>query len=218
MHLHDARALGQTATEVVKPRRLRIRHVLVVHDDEAWTRGVAARLAEHEAELHGARSLHALDAALDARAFDAALFDVRALRSPDWYHALERLGTSSPAPVTVAWGEDLSAYDGFHLGRLGTRLLLPRRPSPDRVWMVLREAVNARPAFDPHVRGMVGHAALSDVVERVRRLYLDQGLGLEREDRSKTARLLGVTRQAVQQMIRRFADEEDAESPSGPKS
>jgi hypothetical protein len=161
--------------------------------------------------VRGVGSLDGADAALDTGHFDAALFDVRALPAPEWYHTLERLTSSSPAPVLVAWGDDLTAFDGFHLGRLGVRLLLPRRPAPEQAHRVLREALDARPAFDPHVRAIVGHAPLVEVVDRVRRLFLDQGLGLKRDDRSKTARLLGVSRQAIQQMIRRNAEREEQE-------
>jgi len=172
-------------------------------------RRVTRRLAERDVSAHAASTLRTVDLALEDTSFDAALLDMRALPAPDWYRAIERLTASSPAPVLVAWGDALTAFDGFHLGRLGVRLLLPRRPPAEQAWTVLREAQRARPAFEPHVRAIVGHAPLADVIDRVRRLFLDQGLGLKRDDRSKTARLLGVTRQAIQQMIKRHAEARD---------
>ncbi|HJL15576.1 MAG TPA: hypothetical protein RMH99_07975 [Sandaracinaceae bacterium LLY-WYZ-13_1] len=184
-------------------RPLEIRDVLVVHDDDRWCRTVRRRLLARDVEVYGVSTVRGLATALAGDRFDAALFDVRALPAPQWYQAVEPLTKASPAPVVVAWGDELTAFDGFHLGRLGVRKLLPRRPTPDQAWQVLCDAVAFRPPFEPHVRAMVGHERVGDVVDEVRGLFLDQGLGLNRDDRSKTARTLGVSRQAVQQMIRR---------------
>lgn len=145
------------------------------------------------------------------------MFDVRSLTAPDWYRALEPLTSGSPAPVLVAWGDDLSAFDGFQLGRLGVRVLLPHRPTPEQAWTVLTEASRTRPTLAPHIRAAVGHATLPEMVDQVRKLFLDQGLALEREDRSKTARLLGVSRQAIQQMIRRHGMSQRVPMPASNK-
>lgn len=138
-------------------------------------------------------------------ALRAELLDIRALPAPRWFLTLERSMTASPAPVTTAWGDGLTPFDGFHLARLGVRQLLPRRPASTEVAHVLHRAMAIEPLLDPHVRSLVGHVSLTEVLERVRNLFLDQALGLMRDDRSKSARLLGVSRQAVQRMIRRRA-------------
>ncbi|GAB5545245.1 MAG: hypothetical protein SangKO_050050 [Sandaracinaceae bacterium] len=182
---------------------IKIRDVLVVDRDPEWQLSAGRSLGERGVSVVAASSAAEMGGALEGRRFDAAVVDLRALPRGSGLAAVASLMTASPAPVTIVQGDELTPTEGFELARVGVRSLLDARPSPDLLWDIIARAVRTQPAIDAQVRSFVGHATMSDVVERVRELFLDQGLGLMRDDRSKTSRLLGVSRQAVQQMVRR---------------
>lgn len=189
--------------------------MLLVCEDARWCRAVTERLRAHELEVWRAESLKGVRYALELAPIDAVLFDVRSLPAPAWFEAVELFGRTSPAPTVVAWGHELTPYEGFQLARLGVRQLVARRPTPEQARGVLAQATAARPVLEPHIRAHVGHEPLPDVIDRVRELFFDQALALTRGHRTRAAQLLGVTRQAVQQRVRSRESAEES-TPAWP--
>jgi phage gp37-like protein len=179
------------------------RAVMLLDGDLSWCQEVTIRLsAEHIASRWGSTPA-CVQRLSESTRFDAVLLDVDTLGAGTARVLVRDLVCSTPAPVVVAWGGSLDASAGFALGRLGVRLLLARRPRPSEVMDVLTHALSTPPTFEPQIRGLVGHFSLGRVVGTVRHLLAEQALGLKFDNRTHAAELLHVSRQAVQQLLRR---------------
>jgi DNA-binding NtrC family response regulator len=66
----------------------------------------------------------------------------------------------------------------------------------------LDEAGSAEAALGTLAAAQVGHESLQRVQASVKRAMVERALALAADNRTNAARLLGVSRQAVQQMIR----------------
>lgn len=196
-------AVDEGATKMTTSHEPTLRHVLIVSHHRAWCAAVSDVLWARGVGARSVSSAQAVCAAVETARFDAALLDVRTLPAPAWFHALTTLAHASPAPAVVAWGDRLTSAEGFELGRWGARKLLPRRPRPAEVEAVIAAALQRPPAIEPHLRAYVGHDSLPRMVDRVRALFLDQALGVSRGARPGAAQILGVSRQALQQALRR---------------
>ncbi|MCG8588791.1 MAG: response regulator [Proteobacteria bacterium] len=120
-----------------------------------------------------------------------------------------------PAPVLVAVSGQASAEEAFRLAQLGCRAYLAKPFSVDAFRAKIEEALRIAPDVRPAVAAHVGHTPIRDLQNVVRRTMVDEALAQSRGSRSGAARLLKVTRQAVQQMIRSRDDETDDSTPPG---
>jgi DNA-binding NtrC family response regulator len=72
----------------------------------------------------------------------------------------------------------------------------------DRLQAVIRTALEAAPDLLPVLRQTVGHKRLADVQSEVRAVMLDEALARSRGSRRGAARLLSMSRQLLQYLLR----------------
>jgi DNA-binding NtrC family response regulator len=175
--------------------------VLVVEDDAPLC-GAIARLAQGwGAQVFEA---HALAPAIEllGRSPDLLIVDLR-LGEQTALPLIEAAAHHRPAPAIVAMSGQASPEEAFQLGQLGVRAYLPKPLSTEALVAKVEQALAEAPDFEPWISGCVGHASLRGVQSRVRRLMLEQALARAGGSRSGAARLLRVSRQAIQQLLQR---------------
>ncbi|HTO69047.1 MAG TPA: response regulator [Myxococcota bacterium] len=107
-----------------------------------------------------------------------------------------------PAPAVVAMSGQASADESFQLARAGARRYLPKPISLEELTRSVEGALRDPPKLDPFVTAHVGNTPLREVQSEVRRVMIEQALAKANNSRSGAARLLDLTRQAVQQIVR----------------
>lgn len=107
-----------------------------------------------------------------------------------------------PLPHVVAYSGGGDMRDGFALGELGTRAFLAKPFGTEELRRALSTEANPPPLFDVAVRAHVGRTDLDTISRRVRHAILREALALSRGNRTEAARMLNVTRQAIQYMLR----------------
>jgi DNA-binding NtrC family response regulator len=107
-----------------------------------------------------------------------------------------------PVAAVIAMSGQASAEEAFQLARSGARRYLPKPISLEELTRSVEEALADRPSLDPFVAAHVGNTPLREVQGEVRRVMIEQALAKARNSRSGAARLLDMTRQAVQQIVR----------------
>jgi DNA-binding NtrC family response regulator len=140
-------------------------------------------------------ALKAFSQGIDAAFLSAAMPDGLALRM-----TLSATRTCpSPAIVVVSDG---AHPDLFELARAGARAHLrwPAR-APD-VSRCLDATSWSASDLDADVRGLVGRIGIREAQARLRKAMLEQALEGSNGSRRAAARLLGVTRPAIQRMLR----------------
>lgn len=180
--------------------RRRLERVLIV-EDNAPVRTAIARVVRG----WGAQPLEAGTAA-EAMALlspppDLIIIDVHLPDEPA-FAVLEAASRVWPVPLKVAISGAASPEETFRLAQLGVRAYLNKPLSIDGLTAAVDSALREAPDLDPLITEFVGHVPMRELQGRVRTVMMRQALALMEGSRSGAARLLDVSRQAVQQMLR----------------
>ena len=101
----------------------------------------------------------------------------------------------------IAISGEASPEESFRLAQAGVRAYLAKPMGVDELTTKIEAALRGAPELEPLVVAAVGHKPLRGVQGDVRRAMVDQALARAEGNRSEAARLLSVSRQAVQQMV-----------------
>jgi DNA-binding NtrC family response regulator len=139
----------------------------------------------------------------------------RAIRTRDLTFGNASAITVSRWPGWSAISGIASAEQAFRLAQLGVRAYLAKPFSLDDLTAAVERILQEAPEFAPLVRASVGRVPMRELQGRVRHLMIDQALARAEGSRSGAARLLDVSRQAVQQVARQRADDSSKEPEDG---
>ena len=197
-------SMRQSQSSVPKlPVSRRYQSVLIVEDDAAL-RGALVRglRAWTEADVAEASTAAAACTRLAERPTpDLVVIDVRLPDAPV-FDVLDAARDLSPTPVVVAMSGKASPDEAFRLAQCGVRAYLPKPFSIEDMAAAVASAGSQAPDLAPLISASVGHVPLRELQCEVRRVMVREALAKTEGSRSAAARLLRVTRQAVQQMVR----------------
>ena len=120
-----------------------------------------------------------------------------------------------PAPTMVTISGRASPEGAFRLAQAGVRSYLSKPFSAQALVRAIEEAVHYAPALSQAAVAAVGKTPLRHALDQVRSAMFEQALASSEGNFSETARLLKVSRQAVQQMAHARGENRD---PKRPKS
>ena len=174
---------------------------------------IAARLRSGGIEVVEAGTAHGALALLDPVP-DLVICDVR-LPDGSAIEVFQATIELLPEPLKIAISGAASPDEAFRLAQLGVRAYLPKPFTLDQLSETVERVRNEEPEVDTVLRQSVGKIPMRDLQQRIRSVMVDQALALEHGSRSGAARLLNVSRQAVQQIARagdRNDDDPDSKS------
>lgn len=173
--------------------------VLIVEDDKALC-GALARVASRWGDE--ILQAHRVADALELLETNPTLLIVD-VRMPDGsgLDVVEAASRRLPVPTMVAVSGEASAEESFRLAQVGVRAYLAKPLGLDEFVSKVEAALRDAPDLEPVAAAAVGHRPLRRVQDEVRRTMVDQALARAEGNRSAAARLLHVSRQAVQQMV-----------------
>jgi two-component system, response regulator RegA len=173
---------------------------LVVEDDVELGRAVVRALEEWGAVTSLASTLadatHVLEEGFELLVLDIGLPDGSGVA------VAERAARLRPAPLIVVFSGEATAEEGFRLGQLGVRGYIRKPVSLSDFTATIEALLAAAPDIAPFLVAAVGREPFQTVLAQVRRTMAEQALAVAGGNRTGAARLLGVTRQAVQHLIR----------------
>jgi DNA-binding NtrC family response regulator len=180
--------------------RRRLRRALVVEDDERLRLAIARMLrGRGVAVLEAGTAREAIAHLISAP--DLVLADVRLPDQPA-VAIFRACALLWPAPIRIALSARASPAEAFALGRLGVRRYLQKPVSLARIWEEIHAASSEPPDLQPLVQDSVGHVSVRELQRSVRDVMFRQAMAIARNNRTRAARLLRVSRQAVQQVVR----------------
>ena len=141
---------------------------------------------------------------------DFVLIDVR-LPDESAFSVLDAIHEVSPRPILIAMSGKASPEEAFRLAAYGVRTYLEKPFSLHRLLDAVETACAEVPDIEPIITAQVGQVSMRELQRDVRRVMVREALARTEGSRSGAARLLQVSRQAVQQMLR---SESDCDAPS----
>jgi DNA-binding NtrC family response regulator len=133
--------------------------------------------------------------------FDLVVLDVDLL-SEHSFPLIESVIAWRPRPLTIVLSANAPARAAFELGRLGVESLLQKPFTLTDLRGALSGAFARRPSVESLGRSWVGRLELRAAQLDLRRGMLDQALELSNGNLSRAARILSVSRQALQRTAR----------------
>lgn len=185
--------------------------VLIVEDDPHLLQTLADQLSDWKFDVGRAQNL----AEARSKLHEPWTFLLLDLHLPDGsgLELARELAVRVERPMTLAVTGTATAQEAFELATLGVRAYLPKPIHvPDlreTLRVLLNETGQNDAAIETLVRARVGTNSYHDITSLVRRAIVDQALRLAKGNKSGAARLLHVSRQAVQQLIRSLELGED---------
>lgn len=128
---------------------------------------------------------------------DVALPDGRAL---DLLEVIERI---SPRPSVVAVSGSAGPDESFRLAERGVRAYLKKPLQLEELEQAVARALSEPPDLAPHLKSAVGRVPIKDVEATVRTTMVEEALGHGKGSRRAAARVLGISRQLLQHILRR---------------
>lgn len=174
-----------------------LKRVLVVEDDRPLCSALARIARGWEAEVFEAYSIPEARALL-AHAPDLVIIDLW-LEGESGLDLVEHAAHHRPAPAILAISGRASPEETFRLGQLGVRGFLPKPLFHDQLVEKVAQLVSQPADLVPFISSHVGMTSLKEMQRGVRRVMLEQAVSRANGSRSGAARLLQVTRQAIQQ-------------------
>jgi DNA-binding NtrC family response regulator len=178
-----------------------LNRVLIVEDDDELRSLLAASARERGYEVLAVATCQDGLRGIEDHP-DLVILDVR-LPDGSGVEVVERCSELFPMPLVVSISGEASPEEAFKLSQSGVSGYLAKPHSIDELWDKVREASQQPPDIKPAVAATVGHRPMREVQDDVRRVMVDQAMGMTHGSRRGAARLLHVSRQAVQQFLRR---------------
>jgi len=120
-----------------------------------------------------------------------------------------------PSPSVIIVSQGLHP-DLFALARAGATAHLTWPLTPEEVWRCLEATSPSTESLEADVRSLVGRVGMKDAQGWVRKTMLEHALDASHGSRRAAARLLGVTRPAIQRMLREQNGDDSLARPSTP--
>jgi DNA-binding NtrC family response regulator len=191
--------------ESVRPPR-EFHRVLIVEDDVPLRAAMVRALRAPGRTIEEASTCAAALAVLEKEpVFDLLLLDVR-LPDGSGVTIAERAVAHYPLPKIIALSGEATAPEAFKLAHLGVVRFLAKPFALAELLAAIENERLDQERLAPIVRACVGRADLRDVQDGVRRTMVAEALAQSNGNRSEAAKLLRVTRQAIQKIIRNDDD------------
>lgn len=189
--------------------------VAVIEDDDSLREAIARIATSWGADVAvAATSARALELLSEPPPPELILIDV-CLADDSAFPLLEVAAGLSPAPVIVAMSGKASPDEAFQLAQCGVRKYLAKPFSSDDLVVTVEAAFREAPQIEPVISAWVGRVPMRQLQHEVRRVMVREALAQTDGSRSGAARLLRVTRQALQHILR--SDHGAAPPPAAPK-
>jgi len=111
-----------------------------------------------------------------------------------------------PRPTVVAMSGEASAQEAFDLGQMGVREYLSKPLSFSDLEGAMARARTVPPRIEALLADAVGRVGMREVNDTVGAVMVRQAVAIAGGSRSRAARMLGLSRQAVQQRIRQAGE------------
>jgi two-component system, response regulator RegA len=182
----------------------RFRGVLIVEDTEGLAKSLSEAFRAIADEVVVARTVAEAMAALaeEEHHHELVVTDVR-LPDGSGLDVAARALSLQPMPLVVAMSGEATPEESFALARSGVHAYVQKPLSFASLLAALERAAVEKPPLGPHVRAAVGKVPLHELEEDVRAMMVDEALARSDGSRRGAARLLAVSRQLMQHILRK---------------
>jgi two-component system, response regulator RegA len=187
----------------MKSSEREIRRVLVVEDEAALRQTLERALGRRFPEVRAAAGVAEAKSLLAGYSPDLVLLDVE-LGDGTALDVMQAILGGETVPLVVAMSGAAKPEQTFDLAQFGVRSFVPKPLNLQRLDAALDDAIARAPDLRAQLRAAVGQRPIHELEEEVRVTMLREALARAKGSRRGAAKLLQVSRQVIQHMLRRF--------------
>jgi len=176
--------------------------ILVVEDDSALNDAICRVARQHAQNVVGVFSVSEALRVMEEWEPDMLVLDIR-LPDGSGVAVAQEASRRSPAPAVIAASGAATAAEAFDLGQAGVRTFLSKPFTLKALEEAICRAEERVPPINAALKAQVGKRELLDVVSDVRSTMIGEAIAKAQGNLAGAARALGVSRQAVQQLVRK---------------
>lgn len=176
-----------------------IRRILVLEDDPAVRRELGRLLSSTGRDVVEADTVASARGKLLAGC-DLVLLDIR-LPDGSGVDVAQTAAKMKPAPLMMVLTGGATSEEGFALCELGVRRFFSKPFSPEELLQAIETVTPSRVQLEAMLKTFVGRMDLHAVEESVRHTLVLEALAITGGNKSEAAKLLKITRQALQQIL-----------------
>lgn len=174
----------------------------MIEDDIVLRKAFARALRAWSAEVTEAWSVSSAREELKEQP-DMVVLDI-GLPDGSGVELAKEMSNMVPVPMSMVVSGEANAPEAFRLKEYGVLSYLSKPLSLEDLTIAMDKLLQTPPDLEPQLRSYVGKKSFRDVQRAVRKSMLEQALGMSDGNMTRAGKLLNVSRQAVQQMIRDF--------------
>ena len=175
--------------------------ILIAENDSSIRQGITDVLIKRGARLTVVTSEKE---ALDSLQMhpDCIVLDIQLADGGNGMRIAEKAALNRPIPLIIAISNRASAKEGARLGQLGVAAYIQKPFPSDTIPATIEAALKCPSILAQHIALQVGRNSYFAVLSNVRQIMLEQALANTKGNRKRAAKLLDVSRHAVQEMIK----------------
>ena len=179
-------------------------NVLIVEDDPLILQGLADALSDWGAEVTTADSEENALSLIGSQLFNLLICDIRLGNDGSGITVAKKASALQPTPLIIAISGEATPVEAFTLAQTGVIAYIPKPIDISTFAATIEAILRKPPNIEKHVPPLIGKEAYSDIIRSVRKTMVEQALARSYGNRVQAAKLLKLSRQAVQQMIKDF--------------
>lgn len=179
-----------------------IARLLIVEDNPNLQRTLSDVLTDRADELRATGSAKTARELLESFKPELIVVDM-SLEDGSGIDVIRAAQQMPSVPVAVAISGTATPEESFALAQMGVRHYLQKPLDLMRFEAAVESAINEPPDLVPHLRAAVGQVPIREMEEVVRETMVDEALARSEGSKRGAAKLLSVSRQLVQQILRR---------------
>jgi two-component system, response regulator RegA len=187
---------------VVDPGRV-TKRVMVIDDDPRFVRSLGDWLENEGYTVRTACSVVDAEKILGGFAPEIVLLDF-ALPDGNAHRILDAMQRSDTRAAVIVISGEARSEEAFELAARGVRQFASKPITPERLKELLDRVNDEETILIAQARASVGQIGIFEAEALVRRTMLEEALDRADGSRRGAARLLSISRQALQHMLRRL--------------
>jgi len=180
---------------------LSLGHVLIIDDCPHLTQQLQAITEPKAQSVTVCASIDEARKALQICTPHVVLLDYR-LPDGTALDLLDDLNALRPKPIILGLSGTASPGETFRLARGGVSRFLTKPFGSDDLFRELHQAFTTPPDIKPQLSDLVGHVSIKQAERMVRTTMVDEALAKSDGSMRGASRLLGISRQMLQQVMR----------------
>lgn len=175
--------------------------ILIIEDDYRLARALQRISESYSEDVRHASNISGAKKCINKQRPELLLLDF-SLPDGNGLDLFDPRGVHQPARATIAISARATPADTFRLAQLGVRAFLEKPLSLTILEEAMKVVATSGPEMAPLMRSAVGSVPLKAMEATVRETMVCEALGRSGGSRRGAARLLGVSRQFLQHVLR----------------